>query len=191
MADKQELRETLRAARREHVAALPESTRALVLMRPPAPVAALMPECAAVALYHALPQEAPTRGYAKWLSENGRTIALPWFEDREAPMRFRAWHDPYDDIGLEPGPFRHLQPADDAEELFPDVVLVPLLGFTADGHRLGQGGGHYDRWLAANPTVPALGLAWDCQMLDALPIEPHDVTLRGVITPTRFYGNLA
>lgn len=191
MTDKQQLRDELRAARRTHVADLPEATRALVFMRPPAPIAALMPEDTTVGLYHALPTEAPTRGYAKWLSENGRSIALPWFADRDAPMQFRAWHDPYDDDGLEPGPFKHLQPSAEAEELFPEIAIVPLLGFTADGHRLGQGGGHYDRWLAENPSVVALGLAWDCQLCDALPTEPHDVTLRGVITPTRFFGNLS
>jgi 5-formyltetrahydrofolate cyclo-ligase len=189
--DKQSLRARLRAERREHVAALSGSTRALVLMRPPAPPLPQIPEGATVGLYHAMPHEAPTRGYAKWFSENGRTVALPWFDDLDAPMRFRAWLDPYDDEGLEIGPHRHLQPPDSAKELFPDVVIVPLLGFTAKGHRLGQGGGHYDRWLAATPGVPALGLAWDCQLVDELPSEPHDVRLRGVITPTRFYGELA
>ena len=169
----------------------PRSTRALVLMRPPAPALALMPEGATVGLYHALPHEAPTRGYAKWLSESGRSIALPWFADRDAPMRYGGWRDPYTDGDLEMGPHRHLQPNASAEVLHPDVVLVPLVGFTADGHRLGQGGGHYDRWLAANPSVPALGLAWDCQLVDDLPTEPHDVRLRGVVTPTRFFGELA
>lgn len=189
MEDKQKLREELRAQRKVLVAELPRATRHLLFLRPPAPVAALVPEGGVAGLYHALPNEAPTRGYAKWLSENGRTIALPWFADRYAPMRFRAWRDPYDDNGLEMGPHRHLQPAADAEELFPDAVFVPLLGFTAAGDRLGQGGGHYDRWLAANPTVLALGLAWDGQLRDSLPTEPHDRILRGVITPTRFYGD--
>lgn len=189
--DKQKLREGLRAQRKAHVAALPEATRRLLFLRPPGPVAGLMPEGTTVGLYHALPNEAPTRGYAKWLSENGRTIALPWFEHRDAPMRFRHWLDPYDDVGLEVGPHRHLQPTADAEELFPDVAFVPLLGFTAEGDRIGQGGGHYDRWLAANPSVLALGLAWDSQLCDSLPVEVHDRTLRGVITPTRFYGDVA
>jgi 5-formyltetrahydrofolate cyclo-ligase len=187
--DKQRLREALRAERKAHVAALPSAIKGLLFLRPPSPVEALMPKDSTVGLYHALPNEAPTRGYAKWLSENGRTIALPWFENREAPMRFRRWADPYDDTGLEIGPHRHLQPAAAAEELFPDLVVVPLIGFTADGSRLGQGGGHYDRWLAANPSVTALGLAWDCQLRDSLPSESHDRTLRGVITPTRFYGD--
>lgn len=188
MEDKEKLREDLRAQRKAHVAAISQSTKGLLFMRPPTPVTALAPEGCTVGLYHALPSEAPTRGYAKWLSENGRTIALPWFENRNAPMRFRKWLDPYDDIGLEPGPHRHLQPQEDAEELFPDAAFVPLLGFTAAGDRIGQGGGHYDRWLAANPSVLALGLAWDCQLRDSLPTEAHDRILRGVITPTRFYG---
>jgi 5-formyltetrahydrofolate cyclo-ligase len=187
--DKHRLREELRAQRKAHVAALPSATKGLLFLRPPGSVAALFDEGTTVGLYHALANEAPTRGYAKWLSENGRTIALPWFEGREAPMRFRAWTDPYDDTGLEMGPHRHLQPPADAEEMFPDVAFVPLLGFTAEGDRIGQGGGHYDRWLAANPSVLALGLAWDCQLRDSLPREPHDHTLRGVITPTRFYGD--
>lgn len=186
--DKHKLRDDLRAQRKAHVAAMPQSTKGLLFMRPPTPVAALAPAGCTVGLYHALPSEAPTRGYAKWLSENGRTIALPWFESGDAPMRFRQWLDPYDDIGLEPGPHRHLQPQEDAEELFPDVTFVPLLGFTAAGDRIGQGGGHYDRWLAANPSVLALGLAWDCQLRDSLPTEAHDRILRGIITPTRFYG---
>jgi 5-formyltetrahydrofolate cyclo-ligase len=69
------------------------------------------------------------------------------------------------------------------------VAFVPLVGFTAAGERLGQGGGHYDRWLAANPSVLPLGLAWDCQLRGSLPHEAHDCPLRGVITPTRFYGD--
>lgn len=188
LKDKQSLRTELRAERRAHVAALPAATRALLFLRPPAPVAALVPEGSLVGLYHAGPSEAPTRSYAKWLYENGRTLALPWFAAREAPMAFRRWVDPFDDDGLEPGPWGTLQPGIEAEEVVPDAVFVPLLGFTAEGARLGQGGGHYDRWLAAHPQVIAIGLAWDCQRVEWLPIEAHDRPLRAVVTPTRFYG---
>ncbi|HWU02913.1 MAG TPA: 5-formyltetrahydrofolate cyclo-ligase, partial [Novosphingobium sp.] len=171
MQAKTSLRAAMRRARRDHVAALPASTRALVFMRPPGAVAALAPEGSAVALYHAVGDEAPTRAYAKWLAENGRTIALPWFATREAPMQFRAWLDPFDDDGLEVGPWGALQPDTDAPLVAPDVAFVPLVAFTATGERLGQGGGHYDRWLAAHPDVTALGLAWDCQLVDNLPVE--------------------
>jgi 5-formyltetrahydrofolate cyclo-ligase len=66
-------------------------------------------------------------------------------------------------------------------------VFVPLLGFTPRGDRLGQGGGHYDRWLEANPSVPAIGLAWDCQKMENLPVEPHDRRLAMIVTPTRVH----
>lgn len=187
MTDKPTLRARLRAERRAHVAALPASTRALILLRPPAPVAARVPEGAVVGLYHAGAHEAPTLGYARWFQENGRRLALPWFADRDAPMRFRSWADPFDLADLEPGPWGQLQPAAAAAEVVPDAVFVPVVGFTADGHRLGQGGGHYDRWLATHPQVMPIGLAWDVQRLDRLPHEPHDRRLAAVVTPTRIY----
>ena len=183
------MRAELRQARRAQVSALSPGVRALILLRPPAPVARFTAAALVIGLYHAGPDEAPTRGYAKWFSEQGQRIALPRFAARGAAMQFHEWRDPYADAGLEPGPWGALQPGTDAAELTPDVIFVPLLGFTAEGARLGQGGGHYDRWLAAH-AVPALGLAWDCQLRDALPAEPHDRPLRAIITPTRVYGDL-
>lgn len=187
MDEKHRLRAEMRALRREHVAAQPDSIRTLLFLRPPGPIAALAPEGTVLGLYHALANEAPARSYAKWFSENGRRIALPWFADRAAPMRFRIWRDPYDDDGLEPGPLGHFQPTPEAEEVMPELVFVPLLAFTARGERLGQGGGHYDRWLEDNPEVLPIGLAWDSQLVDTLPVEPHDRLLRAVVTPTRLY----
>lgn len=184
---KHELRRIMRARRREHVAALPPTMRGLVFLRPPGPVAALAPEGSTVGLYHAAGSEAPTASWAAWFFENGRHVALPWFARRDAPMTFRLWQNPFDDASLEAGPYGQLQPAADAPEIVPDLAIVPLLAFTADGHRLGQGGGHYDRWLEANPLVLPVGLGWDCQLVEALPIEPHDRPLGAVVTPTRFY----
>lgn len=71
------------------------------------------------------------------------------------------------------------------------MLFVPLVGFTAEGARLGQGGGHYDRWLADHPDTTAIGLAWDGQRVDDLPTEAHDIPLAAVVTPTRIYGPFA
>lgn len=187
MDDKQWLRVELKKLRDAHVAGLPDSMRGLMFLRPPAPVAAAVPEGSIVGLYRATPFEAPTRRYAEWFFEHGRTIALPWFAARDADMKFRLWLDPYDEDGLEAGPYGMMQPLQDAPEVVPDTAFVPLLGFTTSGDRLGQGGGHYDRWLAANPQARTIGLAWDCQLVDSLPVEAHDIRLGAVITPTRFY----
>jgi 5-formyltetrahydrofolate cyclo-ligase len=182
------LRAQLRRARRDHVAGLPASVSALVFSRPPQAVVGLAGPV--VGLYHAVGAEAPARAYAKWFSENGRVIALPWFADAEAPMQFRQWMDPYDDASLVSDPFGARQPAADAPLVEPDTLFVPLVGFTPEGHRLGQGGGHYDRYLAAHRDVVAMGLAWDCQRVEEIPAEEHDMPLRAVITPTRLYGDL-
>ena len=185
---KAELRGTLRAARRAHVAALPDQIRALLFHRPPAPLLARIGDEAVIGLYHAGPVEAPAAGYARFFHEAGHTIALPRFATRNAPMDFAHHTDPHGEGDLAPGPFGMRQPVSTAATLVPDVLFVPLVGFTARGERLGQGGGHYDRWLAEHRPALAVGLAWDAQLCDALPCEPHDMALDAVITPTRIYG---
>lgn len=187
---KSELRQTLRAARRAHVAALPDSIRGLLFHRPPAPLLARIGDEAVIGLYHAAAYEAPAGGYARFFHEAGHTIALPRFAARGAAMTFARHTDPHAESDLEVGPFGMLQPAAEAEPLVPDVLFVPLVGFTPGLDRLGQGGGHYDRWLAEHPPALAVGLAWDAQACEALPTEPHDKPLDAVVTPTRIYGNL-
>ncbi len=190
MTSKDELRRTLRAARKAHVDALPDAIRALLFHRPPAPLLARIPQEATIGLYHAAPFEAPAAAYARFFREAGHVLALPRFAGRSATMTFRHHTDPFAQEDLEVGPFGILQPEADAEPVVPDVLFVPLVGFTAEGARLGQGGGHYDRWLAEHPPVLAVGLAWDAQLCEALPTEPHDVPLDAVVTPTRIYGKL-
>ncbi len=191
MQEKTELRQRLRAERREHVAALPDSMRGLVFHRPPAPLLRIVPEGATVGLYRANPFEAPAASYAAFFLEQGHELALPRFAGREAPMQFARFADPFEEADLEVGPFGLLQPFEDAPELEPAVLFLPLLGFTDAGGRLGQGGGHYDRWLASHPGTVAVGLAWDCQLVEDLPLEAHDVRLTAVVTPTRLYGPFA
>jgi len=182
------LRKSLRAARRAHVDSLDPRILALVLMRPPTALLSLISNGATIGLYVAAHGEAPALGYARYFHEAGHRIAMPWFAARDSAMAFRQWDSPHLDELLEPGPFGVPQPAATAPALIPDVLFVPLVGFTATGGRLGQGGGHYDRWLAAHPDTITIGLAWDCQLVDALPSEAHDLPLRAVITPTRLYG---
>lgn len=184
------LRQQLRAVRRAHVAALPDSIRGLLFHRPPAPLLARIGDEAVIGLYHAAAHEAPAHGYARFFYEAGHIIALPRFAARDTAMTFARHADPYDESDLEVGPFGMLQPSADAETLVPDVLFVPLVGFTSALERLGQGGGHYDRWLAEHRPALAVGLAWDAQACEALPIEPHDITLDAVVTPTRIYGKL-
>ncbi len=186
--EKPRLRRTLRAARRAHAEAQPDAIRALLFHRPPAPLLEKFSAEASIGFYHARDGEAPTAGYAKFFHERGHTIALPRLASKDAAMEFRVWDNPFSDDELEDDPFGAQQPSDRAEPLAPDILFVPLIGFTASGDRLGQGGGHYDRWLAQHPGRLAIGLAWDIQLCETLPVEPHDIALDAVITPTRMFG---
>ena len=190
MSRKSELRKLLRARRRAHVEAQPDRIRALLFHRPPAPLLDMIGDDAVIGLYHASRYEAPAGAYAGFFAERGHRIALPHFTARDAPMTFRVHTDPFGASDLVPGPFGLLQPAGEPEECVPDVLFVPLVGFTETCERLGQGGGHYDRWLAEHPGRVTIGLAWDAQLIEPardLPLEPHDQRLDAVVTPTRIY----
>ncbi len=188
---KAEIRKRLRSARREHAASLPASVSALVFHRPPAAVLELVPDSAVIGLYRADPGEAPASGYAKFFHERGHTIALPWLVNLQTPMIFRAHTDPYAESDLAKGYFGLMQGSEDAPVVEPDVLFMPLVAFTARGERLGQGGGFYDKWLGAHPDVIRIGMGWDMQEVPELPIEPHDMNLTAVVTPTRVLGPFA
>jgi 5-formyltetrahydrofolate cyclo-ligase len=86
---------------------------------------------------------------------------------------------------LVPGPRGLLEPRSGGRALAEaDVVIVPGVAFDGSGGRLGRGGGSYDRALAA-VRVPVVGLAYDTEVVDAVPVEPHDARADVVVTPAR------
>lgn len=187
-AEKKLIRDRLRRERREHAAALPPQVSALIFNRPPTPVLDLIPDGARIGLYRADPGEAPAGAYARFFLERGHTIALPWLVNLQTPMIFREHTDPYAESDLAKGYFGLMQGSEDAPIVEPDVLFMPLVAFTARGERLGQGGGFYDKWLGAHPEVVRIGMAWDMQEVPTLPIEPHDMGLTAIVTPTRVLG---
>ncbi len=71
-----------------------------------------------------------------------------------------------------------------------NLIIVPVLGFDTRCHRLGYGGGFYDRLLAAQPQAQTVGLAYDLSLVvEGLPIEPHDVALGAICTETAMYSS--
>jgi 5-formyltetrahydrofolate cyclo-ligase len=108
--------------------------------------------------------------------------AFPLVTGRDLSFHVADWAD------LKPGVLGIPEPDASAPQVTPDLLLVPLLAVTPAGVRLGQGGGYYDRALAAlraTGRLTAIGLAWDVQIADALPRDPWDELLDWVATPTR------
>ena len=182
------LRTELRRKRKEHAAALPPEVSALVFNRPPAQLLELVPEGAAVGLYRSDVGEAPSGGYIRFFFERGHNVALPRVTTLDKPMEFRLHTDPWGESDLESGVWGLRQPRLSAPVVVPEVLFMPLVGFTATGDRLGQGGGYYDRYLAAHPQTVAIGMGWDMQEVPELPTELHDIRLSAIVTPTRVLG---
>ena len=182
------LRTELRRKRKEHAAALPPEVSALVFNRPPAQLLELVPEGAAVGLYRSDVGEAPSGGYIRFFFERGHNVALPRVTTLDKPMEFRLHTDPWGESDLESGVWGLRQPRLSAPVVVPEVLFMPLVGFTAMGDRLGQGGGYYDRYLAAHPQTVAIGMGWDMQEVPELPTELHDIRLSAIVTPTRVLG---
>lgn len=181
---KVELRLTLRERRRQFVSAIDAGQLALVFYRIPSPARKLIDNADIVGLYWPTRFEAPTESYGHQLSEVGKTLCLPYFETADAHMSFKQW---LPGAALEKGPHGIDQPSSGAETLIPQAAFVPLVGFDADCNRIGQGKGHYDRWLVRNPLTKAIGLAWSAQEIESVPMESHDRPLDAVITESAIY----
>ncbi len=173
MTDKRALRPRLRAVRDAFAATRPPA------IAPPEPYRALLKPGLTIASYAPIGSEADPAPLAAAAIEAGCGLALPHVTSRTAPLRFLAWHPDHD---LAPGPFGLSQPLDHAEQVAPDIILTPLLGFDSALNRLGQGAGHYDRAFAAYSEARRIGVAWSAQQVDALPTDPWDGPLHAIIT---------
>ena len=115
--------------------------------------------------------------------------ALPVTPTEGQPLRFHRWA-----IGdrLDDGPYGTKQPPADQPFCRPDVILAPMLAFDSAGWRLGYGGGFYDRTLAvlrgAGHHLSVIGIAYDGQKLDKIPVGPYDMPLDAVLSPTGLFA---
>lgn len=140
------------------------------------------PAGATVSAYWPFGSEMDVRPLFRHLRDLGYLCALPVVVGRRQPLVFRRWEP---GIAFAEGPIGTVHPGPDQPEVRPDIVLAPLLAFDADGYRLGQGGGYYDRTLAllrGTGPVLAVGVAYAAQAMDALPRSAHDQPLDWIVT---------
>lgn len=107
------------------------------------------------------------------------TRALPFTQREPRQMSYRLWDGSPPSVKDECGIATTL-----GATVVPDVVLVPCVGFTRSGYRLGYGGGYFDRWLAAHPHATTVGVAWAVGELSEADFaaQPHDLPLTLVVT---------
>lgn len=188
--EKSSLRRTLKRALRN----VPPAARADASARIMAHLEALVPatppsEPLTIAAFLPLPAEPNLTSWYQAVHAAGHTLAFPLIigpglmEFRQPPPGFL---DPQS-TALKPGPHRVLEP-DPARcprvaNSQIDWVLVPGLAFAAGGARLGRGAGFYDRWLAGLTHHPlVIGIAFEVQILTALPMMPHDRQVDHIVT---------
>ena len=176
------LRASLRRRRKGLHAAYPDASSGLISTFQ----ASRLPRPVVVAVYGAAGSEIDPQPLADWQITQRVRVALPVVVEHHAPLQFREVVDgppALDALGL-------LVPPPHAPNLRPDLIFLPLLGFDRTGARLGQGGGYYDRTLAAlraeGPPVRAIGLAFGGQEVPHVPTDSFDQPLDGVLTETAY-----
>ncbi|MGE3333312.1 MAG: 5-formyltetrahydrofolate cyclo-ligase [Rhodospirillaceae bacterium] len=142
----------------------------------------IAPQGKNIAGYWPLGDELDCRPALEALSAAGAEVALPVVARQGHALIFRQWKP--GDV-LEQGPFGTMHPGPRAAVIVPQVLLVPLVAFDLEGHRLGYGAGYYDRTLASfrsQGKITAIGLGYDAQRVDTVHADGHDQALDGIIT---------
>lgn len=109
----------------------------------------------------------------------GACTALPVVVGKGMPLQFRAW---WPGMRTSAGVYG-LPVPEEGPVVQPDIVLMPPVGFDADGYRLGYGGGYYDRTLAALPAQPLkVGVGFELSRIETIRPQPHDIPMDYVVT---------
>jgi 5-formyltetrahydrofolate cyclo-ligase len=164
----------------------PEAAKA-ASMALAAHLSAFLPQrCEVVAGYRATRGEIDPLEALMQLSERGHELCLPVIERRDLPLAFRRWR-----VGhpLKLGQYGIEVPPASEPTLLPQAVIVPIVAFDKAGHRLGYGGGFYDRTIAqwrkrakAEEMPLIIGAAYAAQRVEFLPAEGHDERLDAIVT---------
>ena len=141
----------------------------------------LWAEAQVVLLYWSMADEVQTHGFVeRWYRE--KTLLLPCVDGDD--LRLRQYTGPACMVAGEQ--FGIGEPTADTPEWTDlgavQLIVVPGVAFDRYGNRMGRGRGFYDRLLKSTPNAVKVGVAYDFQMLDSIPTEPHDVKMDLVIS---------
>lgn len=135
-------------------------------------------EAKVVLLYWSMEDEVQTHDFVeKWYKS--KTILLPCVDGDDLRLRQYTGADCMREgeqfgIGEPTG-----EEYTDLESV--DAIIVPGVAFDKEGHRMGRGRGFYDRLLKSTPNAYKIGVCFDFQMVENVPVEPHDVMMDRVV----------
>jgi 5-formyltetrahydrofolate cyclo-ligase len=139
-----------------------------------------------VALYSPLNTEVDPSEIGRRLASSSVRLVFPRVPAAGRILLFAAC----DQGALVRGPLGASEPPPGSREVDladVDAVIMPGVAFSEDGLRLGRGGGYYDSTLKSASRTFRIGLAFDLQLVRALPREPHDIPLHALVTETRLF----
>lgn len=183
---KRSLRRTIRAARHERAAqgrAANEDDGRLIAehVMDLEEIRRACTEGLPVACYVSREDEPPTDALRAALMDAGAVLLLPRIEGEDL-----VWVHITPDTSWVTNRWRIEEPAGPAFDETPAVWIIPGLAIDADGYRLGQGGGYYDRALAhVSDDVPVIAIVFESEVLAEVPREDHDRRVDIVVTPER------
>jgi 5-formyltetrahydrofolate cyclo-ligase len=147
-----------------------------------------------IMLYLSMPTEVETAAIALRAWQEGKTVAVPvvnWEQRRMLPVEITSLQTGLTTVG--PGVREPVSGKPIPPNLL-DLVIVPGLGFSPDGYRIGRGMGFYDRFLAQEEFLGlSCGLAFEDQVVEGIPVLDHDMPLSMLVTDRgirRFASNL-
>jgi 5-formyltetrahydrofolate cyclo-ligase len=177
---KRALRKEMKARRAE---AARENPGAALALRDLFLRSVVLPAKSVVSFYYPRDTEIDPTPLAEALYVKGHILCLPVIENTEARLLFRRYA-PGDSLKPQ-GSLHIMEPLPTAPYCEPDSLLVPLLAFDRTRHRLGYGGGYYDRLLTnlrSRQKILAIGIAFAAQEVPAIPAGPFDARLDKIVT---------
>lgn len=130
-----------------------------------------------VAIYLSVNGEVETSEVIKWANQEGKEVCVPVV--REKGTMCLVVHEPLDELGR--GRYNIPEPVGKPERHHADIVVVPGVVFDRLGHRIGMGGGYYDKYLKDRKCLN-VGICFDFQLVEKIPRELHDVPMDLVVT---------
>ncbi len=130
--------------------------------------------------------ELDTKKLNQYLLERKLNLALPAIDFQTKEINFFMYHK---NTELKENKFSILEPKNKDKVIYPKIILIPLLGYSKSGFRLGYGGGYYDKYLSKNGIgdVKKIGIAFSFQEVKEIPVEDHDERLDWILTEKHLY----